>query len=216
MSGFSWPGSDPHFYPVRIDEDGVAVFSIGQIDVFGDPSLWGLEKFRVVVDRESMEMVSDYKSVAMCSLRPIHRYSRDERFRGVLLELLGFRGVVDDRVVELCEEVDRANVWVEVRRVLKREGYKGYYNRIPTILKRMGMDVCYCDGEALESIFREFSRISRNFDKMVWVGRKYFPNLRWVALKLLELVGAVWAYKVPMILTKRKVKVMEDIWNKIY
>ena len=103
-----------------------------------------------------------------------------------------------------------------VRRVLKKHGYKGYYNRIPSILKRFGLGVCFCDYQAVESILREFGRISRKFDVMVWVGRKYFPNLRWVALKMLELVGAKHEYRVPMILTKRKERVMEDIWEKIY
>ena len=39
-SHFIWPRGDPHFYPVRMDDDGVPVFSQGQVDVFGEPGLW--------------------------------------------------------------------------------------------------------------------------------------------------------------------------------
>lgn len=224
---FRWPRDDPHFYPLRIDSDGVPVFSEGQVNVFGNPEIWGLQVFRVVVDRDDLEMVAGYVMESEVVVRSVHRYSREERFKGyrveraelifrVLMELLGERGKVDERVVELCEEIDKSNAWMEVRRVLKKNGYKGYYNRIPSILKRLGLGVCFCDYYAVQSILREFKRISGNFDGMVWEGRKYFPNLRWVALKMLDLVGVKHEYFVPMILTRRKILVMENIWNKIY
>jgi hypothetical protein len=48
--------------------------------------------------------------------------------------------------------------------------------------------------------------------QFVHATRKYFPNLRYVALRLLVDHGAVFEYDVPLLKTKRKLKGMEEIY----
>jgi hypothetical protein len=43
--------------------------------------------------------------------------------------------------------------------------------------------------------------------------RKYFPNLRFVALKLIEKYGGKFNLKIPFIRTRRKFKILEKIIN---
>lgn len=45
--------------------------------------------------------------------------------------------------------------------------------------------------------------------------RKYFPNLRFVALKLLIKHGAVFDYDVPLLKTRRKLKVLEEAYSSL-
>jgi len=42
--------------------------------------------------------------------------------------------------------------------------------------------------------------------------RKYFPNLRYVALRLLVDHGAMFEYHVPLLKTKRKLKGMDELY----
>lgn len=67
-----------------------------------------------------------------------------------------------------------------------------------------------------ENIVRDFKCIDawfvRGYDKWKakW-NRKYFPNLRYVALTLMEMHGYEYAYFVPKARTGRKRKVLGDI-----
>lgn len=55
--------------------------------------------------------------------------------------------------------------------------------------------------------------MSARFDLLEKDSRKYFPNLRYVALRMLSEEGILFAYKIPWIRTKRKEKVMHDIFE---
>lgn len=97
------------------------------------------EVYDVVERREDMEFVESVEHRAK-RIRPVHRYNRVERFEFVLGQLLGLRGHVPEEIVEMCEEVDRDKrvVWDSVRGVLKANGKRKYYNRIPGIIWRLG------------------------------------------------------------------------------
>lgn len=45
--------------------------------------------------------------------------------------------------------------------------------------------------------------------------RKYFPNLRYVALRLLVDHGAVFEYDIPLLKTKRKLKGMDELYQSL-
>lgn len=89
-------------YPVEpcgYDVDRCPLFNSWQIELYGIPDL---EWFRVIELREdSWPLVADWRAVAEVEFpmrRPVHRYSRVERFNGVVMQLLGLRGAVDESV----------------------------------------------------------------------------------------------------------------------
>jgi len=59
----------------------------------------------------------------------------------------------------------------------------------------------------LERIVDEFRSM-----KFEHSSRKYFPNLRYVALRLLVDHGAMFEYHVPLLKTKRKLKGMDELY----
>lgn len=46
-------------------------------------------------------------------------------------------------------------------------------------------------------------------------GRAYFPNLRYVALKLFEKEGMEFQYRVPMLQTRRKIVQLNNMWSSL-
>ena len=201
------------------EESGVPVFWKRDVDLYGKPELWGLEIYQCVELREDQEYKMEWKDEKERRLRPKHLYCRVERFKGVLMELIGVKGVVENEVLDVLKnnffDPSRSGCWNSIRGILKKEGLTRYYNRIPTILQRLGLekrlkleDECRMVGE----IIRDFQRISRKFDERDWE-RTYFPNLRFCALKYLELAGMEFKYEIPFLRTPRKLKESLEVWN---
>ena len=71
------------------------------------------------------------------------------------------------------------------------------------------------DTDMVQDVLDDFKRISYNFDNYEWSERKYFPCMRFVSLKYIGILGDI-EYKIPLVRTARKIKVLEDVWNKIY
>ena len=139
-NGSSTAGMVPH----RVDNDGSVFFTQDQIDIWGQPEASGYNFYHVIATRETQApMVSEYKMMeGRSSGRPTHRYSRVERFEFTLGQLLGFKGDVPERVIEVCRCAVKVytpkTVWNEVRAVLKRNKWRKMYNRIPYIIRRLG------------------------------------------------------------------------------
>jgi hypothetical protein len=79
----------------------------------------------------------------------------------------------------------------------------------------LGIKNSVIDFYIVEDIILKFQSMSVNFDSGVF-GRVYFPKLRYIALRLLEDHGMIFKYYIPKIRTKRKDKVMSDIYEKLY
>ena len=45
--------------------------------------------------------------------------------------------------------------------------------------------------------------------------RKYFPNLRFICLKMLERHDAEFGFRIPLIRTPRKLKPLQDLWTQL-
>ncbi len=149
-----------------------------------------------------------------------HRYSRKDRFRFTLYQLVGNSGDVPHQVStfvrrKLGSRIRRNKIWNRVRSILKNEGLRRYYNRIPQIistitgLKPTG-DSYFC----LHQCLADFDRFDYQFDSSLrqkWK-RAYFPNLRFVALKLLDKYGVKYPYTVPFVRTARKRKYLNKLW----
>lgn len=107
--------------------------------------------------------------------------------------------------------------WESIRRILKKEKVTKQYNQIPLILRKLGYGNCIEFQDFHKSyiaILKEFNTLHYNFD-LKTEKRKYFPNLRFVALTLIEKHGGVFKIKIPFIRTKRKLGPLRKLINEI-
>jgi hypothetical protein len=206
-------------HPIRWEKN-TAVFTRRDVDLFGMPDLFGYDDYIVTSTYEDeCPFVMDWamENERRGSTRPVHRYSRVERFVSVLYQLLGERGDIPNEVVVAVKSVgydpEPERIWNSIRAVLKTAGWSCYYNRIPGIIELLGEGRGRFDFWKIELIKEKFRGMSCRFDFLEKSSRKYFPNLRYVALRLLDEEGIKFAYKIPWIRTKRKEKVMEDIFE---
>jgi hypothetical protein len=212
--------------PIRI-ENYIPVYDSEQVDLYGQPENWGIVSYLVIQTRESASpMVTDYKmeQERRGALRPIHHYSRVERFETTLYQLIGCRGkvpkMVIDYIVEEGYDDDVEKIWDSIRGILKKRNWRIYYNRIPTILQILGFGrkIEFGDKNSfVRDVVADFKILNYRFEmrKDDMVGRKYFPSLRYIAFKLLEKHGAQFQYRIPFVRTPRKMKMLEDLWNEI-
>lgn len=189
-------------------ENNVPVYLKSTIDIYGFPDYYGITDYLVVADTES-PMVSDYQFEQDRRTRPIHRYCRVERFTYTLSQILGLRCVVPDRVMYI---VDQCFTFDDIRKVLKKNGFQKYYNSIPSIMIKLGLPPpikIAMTNELFHLMVDEFKKIQALYDATLFT-RKYFPSLRYIAVKILLMNGA--EVDIVPIRTKRKLKVLEELW----
>lgn len=209
----------PQPVPVRI-EGTTHVYTTRQIDMYGFPYLWNVFDYYVTSDLDyERPMTTDWKfeQSRWGSVRPIHRYSRLKRFESTLYQLLGLRGDVNLQVVVDIRTIgfnrDPRYIWDSIRGILKHLKLRKYYNRIPTIIMMLGLPY-RIKTRNFEEIVNDFRRVDTAF-KTLSTDRKYFPNLRFVTLKLLERHGTNFGIYIPLIRTPRKLKPLDDLWLQI-
>lgn len=211
--------------PVRI-EAGIPFYTSQQVDLFGQPDLWGIDQYQIIELREdSHPFVTDYdmEMERRGALRPIHHYSRVERFESILYQLIGSRGKVPQHVVDTIQQEGYNShpdlIWESIRTILKKHKWRTYYNRIPTILQMLGHQekIEFGDNNAfVRELVNDFKKVSQRFEQLKpTLGRSYFPNLRFIAFKLLERSGAQFQYKIPFVRTPRKEKMLNELWELI-
>lgn len=205
--------------PFKIDPDGTPCFYTNDIDDYGMPELYGYEFYRIIDSRDK-PMVTDFKMEHQYDLRPIHRYDRIARFKSTLFNLIGERGTVPDNIVALVHQYigDTRDPWNDCRRILKHYGQRLYYNRIPFIIKKLKLGQGYkvVGGETINAIINKFKYLSDKFERQKKsFNRKYFPNIRFMVLKLLEHYEIETGYHVPQVRTTRKNKSLNIIWDEL-
>jgi len=206
--------------PFKIDPDGVPVFSNLDIDDYGFPEHYGYEVYRVVESRE-LDLVTDYKQEHEYDTRPVHRYSRLARFKSTLYSLLGERTNLPSHIFDMCRiymNHQNPDKWNACRKVLKGFKQRQYYNHIPAIVRKLSGERCYksLTGDEFEGIISDFKLIAEKFDRTKQkFQRRYFPNIRFICFKLLELHGLTTKYPIPFIRTSRKLRILEDIWDEL-
>ena len=150
-----------------------------------------------------------------------HRYSRKDRFRLTLYQLLGMNGEIPKSVlhiikIELGQKVKKQRIWNDIRAILKRHKLRRYYNRIPSIIKDIsGHKPVGINSFRVSQILESFFKFDYHFNdhfKQEW-NREYFPNLRFIALKLVKETGIEYPYHVPLIRTSRKKKYLENLFQ---
>lgn len=206
-------------HPIRW-EKSTAVFRRQDVDLYGMPDLFGYDDYIVISlyeDECPFVMDWDFENERRGSTRPVHRYSRPERFTSVLYQLLGERGDIPDKVIDSIKywgyDSDPDQIWNSIRLTLKNLDWSRYYNRIPGIIELLGEGRGRFDFYKIEAIKKRFRGMSCRFDLLPKEKRKYFPNLRYIALRMLAEEGIIFKYNIPWIRTKRKIKVMEDIYD---
>ena len=155
------------------------------------------------------------------NMKKFHRYSRKTRFKSILYQLLGISGECPREVLRLVRRslpstVKPTKIWNNVRAILKQNKLRKYYNRIPQIIrqittKKLG-GLTY---HKVESILHDFFVFDYQFNqtlKLAWK-RKYFPNLRFIALKLMFKYNIKYPYYVPLIRTARKRKYLDNLFT---
>ena len=152
----------------------------------------------------------------------IHRYSRILRFKFTVFQLLGLSGNVPKSVVEIVKsEIGKyikspSKIWNTIRAILKETGNQKYYNRIPAIIKQLtDMKPFGIDQANLSLLFSNFQEMSYLFNselRQKW-NRSYFPNMRYIALRMIGMAGIIYPYYIPLIRTFRKKKYLGEMFD---
>lgn len=214
----------PHHY----DASGMAVFTSEQI-AWAHPEEFGFEENYLVVEEEetSHPFALNYSDeINLPRKRPVHRYSRTERFRFILGQIMGCSGTVPGHVLKVFDREKLARlpddqVWDEVRSTLKTHKWRLYYNRIPAILAGLGLcNFKYSDTKKFQDILYDFTQLDAVFESTkASLGRIYFPNLRFMAIKLMARHGIQPIFPIPKARTFRKLQsleqVYEDLWKAV-
>lgn len=184
--------------PVRITASGLPVFTTTQLQE-GDPEQYGFHRYQVI--EGPPEYQASYQDVSRLHQDRLytipHRYSRHQRFQNTLLQLQGTLGVSRVRsqhhLMEILKPVwfiPETEVWDTARQLLKQNKMQIYYNRIPSILDDMDFfktKLPPFPGCLLIRVLDDFTRLELAFQRIkTTLKRKYFPNLRFVALKLMD------------------------------
>lgn len=203
--------------PFKLDPDGVPVFTNLQIDDYGLPENWGYETYRVSESLEA-DMVTDYKMEQEMFFRKIHRYSRVARFKVCLFNLLGERGIIPEHITLMVKtylKPDSVDKWNDTRKLLKHFKQRKYYDQIPVILKKLSFGRCFpaLNSMQFEALINDFRFLSEKFDRRKKdYKRVYFPNIRFIVLKILELHGIKPNYPIPLVRTSRKMISLQQLW----
>lgn len=181
------------------------------------------ELFWDVRDNLGSEFHLDYDqeiSYAM-NCKKLHRYSRKDRFKFILYQLLGMSGETPSSVVRIIKQqlprkISKHKIWNEIRGILKKNNLRKYYNRIPGLINQISNSSrpIGINSEKIQAIILKFSDFDYQFNNHLRIhwDRHYFPNLRFIALKLIEQFGITFPYKAPLVRTSRKKKYLEKLF----
>lgn len=206
--------STPHHF----NENGRAVFTSRQLE-WGLPEHFGWEGEYEVQDL-GLDYAMNWQDECIHRPRAIHHYSRIDRFKFTLGQLLGCNGDVPPEVLALMpaalQYVSRSEIWVTVRQILKRAGLRLYYNRIPAILAKLGL-VRFSGQDKYQAIMADFIKMHNVFSAIKkQMHRVYFPNLRYVAVRLIAKHNLVLPYEIPPTLTPAKTISLSRDFDKIW
>lgn len=201
--------------PIRY-EHNIPIFSMDDIDIYGFPEHYGFIDYLVVASRHQ-ELVCDYKMEIERELTKIHRYCRLERFKNIFERLVFNKGNVPENVIEFIGKhlIDDTDIWNSVRFFLKVSKWSRYYNQIPFIIFKLRNIRLFKEISIshYDAIINDFLQLQSRFDQIKHLSkRKYFPNIRFIVFKLLELHSIKPNYNVPFIRTMRKSKSLTNLW----
>lgn len=202
-----------------MDED-IAIFTTDQISDYGFPDEDLYPKYYVI--ESPPEMVMGYVHAQHSQFRKIHRYDRDARFRTQVRNLLGdSKSNIDPDFLGIIKSYmtmqQGVNPYEGCRNIIRHFKKPSYYALIPTILIKLGYSPMLTLPGDLDLVIRKVFVHYKAFETEFFRDpgeRKYFPNMKYLALKLLEKYGVVNTM-IPKLRTTRKLKSMDKIFKKV-
>jgi hypothetical protein len=184
--------------PIRVTDAGIPVFTTHQVDEC-DPEQFGFHRYEVIEGYPVyMTSYQDEQRLIQDRLFLIpHRYSRRARFQTTLLQLQGTLGVTrvqkQKHILKLLQplwDIPESQVWDTARTILKQHRLQIYYNRIPSLLDDMDFfktKLPTFPTQLMDRVMDDFQRIELAFQRIKKkLHRVYFPNLRFIALQLMD------------------------------
>lgn len=211
-------------------ENGVHVYTSTYIDLYGVPDV---EKFMVIEEPEYSHPVSlsyfDQLQVEYPKPKNVHHYSRFLRFKTVLSQILGLSGFktqksllmlenVHEQMSSIYKYVPPCLAWDKVHKILRDHKYQVFYNRVPAILEIFEPVSISFKGIITPIIFHKILNKFRKMDTIFNkekknLGRKYFPSLRFIALKLLDEYGIKLPITIPLTRTTARLTSLTNTYN---
>lgn len=210
--------------PIRYEND-VAIFTTDQLDIWGEP---GPEYEKYLVIESPPELICSFQYYAQSQMKFIHRYNRFARFKKTLFNLLGDCNIKNSISISLNPAVlgsiktyvsdTSTNSYEEARKILKHYNLSKWSPYIPTILKMTKKPEAITidkkhESAIIENVLKDFKVIERRFfyEEGFKGKRIYCPNLKFIAIKLLEKYGAT-NNCIPLLRTKRKLVDIEKVF----
>lgn len=204
--------------PLRYEGE-TAVFSNLQIDDYGMPEYYGFDNYIVIESREAI-LVTDYKMEQSYDLVLTHRYSRLARFKSTLLKLVGEKSNIPAHVIAACKiylKPNSTDLWNDTRKILKCYKWSAYYDYIPSILYSLGLcPLLKISAKKIEEIVNDYRLLDEKFETTKHIHkRRYFPNIRYIVLKLLEHHGCLHNFPIPFVRTERILVSLSLLWQQL-
>jgi hypothetical protein len=211
------------YQPHSFDDDMVPYYTSEQYSLYGPPEHWPNPQpwYHIIELREtSAPLVLDWdmEQLAKTISRPIHRYNRVARFKTTLAQISGITGSVPREII--CQIITHLNstgpkrIWNNIRHILKTLKLQKYYNQIPFIIQQLSFGhTTQISAIKFSDIMNQFRHINHAFQSTP--NRKYFPNLRYMALKLLALNNITTTYTIPLLRTARRINALDIIWGNL-
>jgi hypothetical protein len=215
--------------PIRVDSKGKATFTKNQIDIFGFPT--NHSSYEVIDNDQEYTLSYEDEENLKGQVKKVHRYSRTLRFRTLLFQLLNCVGFENRLSKEYIEEVKEnlpdniiytppSRIWETLRTHLKGNNRRIFYNRIPALAADLDLFEPYNirnSTRKVNDILRDFDRLQKAFpDIKKDLDRKYFPSLRFIALKLFEKHDVELPFPIPKMRTAAKEELLEQDWIKLW
>jgi len=211
-----------HYKPIRMEGD-LAVFSSGQLDLYGDPDL-DLYPQYIVIEGSPIYMQS-YAEVSQAVLKKVHHYDRQARFKSALKHVLGQSNIKSKDIEPIIAIVsayvrkDDPDRYENTLKILKHYKAPHLYKHVPAILHMAGKDKLYDQPQNMSAIFEavltDFINFQHKFYESAEMrsGRVYFPHMKYLAIRFLEKRGV--HLNIPKLKTKRKIKAYDELFNKL-
>jgi len=92
-----------------------------------------------------------------------------------------------------------------------------YYDYIPSILYTLGhCPLLKISAKKIEEILNDYKLLVERFENSKHLfKRRYFPNIRFIVLKLLEHHGCLHDYPIPFVRTERKLVSLSLLWDQL-
>lgn len=200
--------------PVGYDK-GIPQFTTDQI-TDGQPEQYGFYEYDII-DKPSPFALNWEDEVLQPKKRNVHRYVRYERFRNTLAQLMVGHGDVPHHILNAFPKL-KGNLWENTRVFLKANLHRIYYNRIPSILATLGYIKYKPQRQrTFTDILDDFKEMDSIYDSIKHkLNRKYFPNLRYTAVRLMQRHGINLPYEIPRARTPKKTTSLDETFDFIW